>query len=256
MSVTYRTGYVGQRRTLEELRAWDRFAKLAPEFQRRLVAIMDAARRAGTDLGIGEGYRYEAEQQKVFLERHREVPSGGCCGWNGKRWTLREGMAHAAAPGRSYHEIGLAVDFVGYENGWLEKNCAAFGMRTFATLVNNREPWHGQPVEISTSRTQYNAATMALGVWPLPAIPTPPPSPYGAWPTTAKPTVRVGSSADVVRYLERVLVEKAGQNLAPDRNFTQATAEAVKNLQRFFGLVVDGVVGGQTWPVVDWLATR
>jgi peptidoglycan hydrolase-like protein with peptidoglycan-binding domain len=95
-----------------------------------------------------------------------------------------------------------------------------------------------------------------LKVWPLPAAPAVTLNPYGAWPTTAKPTIREGYEGDVVRYLERVLVEKGGQVLAPDRYFRSDTTTAVKNLQRFFGLVVDGVVGSQTWPVIDMLAKK
>lgn len=257
MAITYRAGYAGARMTLAELRAWDRFSRLAPELQRRLVAVMDAARAAGTDLGIGGGYRYPAEQERLFLERHEPVTVGGCCGWNGRRYNLRAGLAHAAPPGRSYHEIGLAVDLLGWENGWFEKNAAAYGLRTFASLVNNREPWHAQPVEIATSRAAYDPVTQALKTWALPAAPAPAPAPYGSWPRTAKPTIRLGSEGDVVRYLERVLVEKAGQSIAnPDRYFRADTDVAVKNLQRFFGLTVDGIVGAQTWPTIDFLAGR
>lgn len=251
MSITYRIGYANQRVDLAGLRAWSRFAGVHPEVQKRVIAMMDAARAAGVDLGVGGAFRSTAEQESLFLQRH-EPSLTGCCWYRLRRWRLRDGMAHAAPPGKSFHEPCidgkcLALDMVGWESGWLERNAGAFWMRTFTEV--NGERWHVQPSEIAASRSSWSPTTQPLKTWSATL-------PYGTWPTITKPTIRIGSTGEVVRYLERVLAERAGQHLDINTNFDRATDTAVRNLQSFFGLVVDGVVGSQTWPVIDMLAKR
>lgn len=100
----------------------------------------------------------------------------------------------------------------------------------------------------------------AVPVAPPPAVPTFPPfvpesGLWSLWPfATNKPTLRIGSRGDVVRYLQGVLKVKAGQAVIIDGNFGAQTDRAVRNLQTFFGLWVDGVVGPKTWAVVDMVA--
>jgi hypothetical protein len=75
------------------------------------------------------------------------------------------------------------------------------------------------------------------------------------WTFKPKPTVRAFSRHGAVSYLQSVLSTRAAQpNLTVNGIFDGATDAAVKNIQRFFGLTVDGIVGRQTWPVIDFLA--
>lgn len=71
---------------------------------------------------------------------------------------------------------------------------------------------------------------------------------------TSRPTVRQGSRGDDVRWLQQVLRDRAGQQIAVDGIFGPATDQAVRNLQRFFGLTVDGIVGPNTWGTVQFIA--
>lgn len=251
--VTYPVGYNGRRMTLAELKTWDRFRFVDPEMQRRLIALMDAGRAAGHDLGIGGGFRYRNEQEALFKQRHVRAVSG-CCFYGGTFWKKKDGVAHAAPPGRSFHEATtpagscLAVDMVGWQDGWMGRNLARFGLREFSTV--NREPWHVQPVEVPNSRSQYRPVQHALKPFPLPGVGTP----YGVWPTVTKPTVKAGAKGDVVVYLQRVLAEKAGQHVSTDGIFGPGTETGVRNLQAWCRLTVDGVVGAKTWAVVDQLA--
>lgn len=177
MTRTYLYGYNGGRKSLAEMEQRDAWARVHPEMRRRLVALFDASQDAGHEVGFGEGWRSSAAQRQVFLERHTEVASGGCCGFDAKRWQLKANMAHAAPPGRSYHEetdaygYCYAVDAVG-DLTWLGATANAYGLVDFSDV--NSEPWHLQPVELPTSRKDYTG--QPLDVWPLPG-PTPPPVP-------------------------------------------------------------------------------
>lgn len=85
---------------------------------------------------------------------------------------------------------------------------------------------------------------------------------WGYYPIVAKPTIRQGSTGGAVGYLQGVLKCRSGQPLNPSANgpwsFTSSTKTAVRNFQAFWKahgaehLVVDGVVGPQTWPLIDW----
>lgn len=55
---------------------------------------------------------------------------------------------------------------------------------------------------------------------------------------------------ECVEVLQRVLNHKAGQNLAPDGFYGPATEQAVRNVQQWVGITVDGIAGPQTWGVL------
>lgn len=248
MTVTYRTGYSTTRRTIEELKAWSRFSNIHPEMQRRTIALMDAARAAGVDLGIGGGFRTEAEQFSLFDSRHDVVASGGCCSYDGKRWALVTG-AHAAPPNRSYHEAtipyagrayGAAFDMVGWESGWMEENIARFGMKTFTDV--NGENWHIQMVEVPNSRSSYDPNIHLITTWSLP-VAAPAPSPVIVVP---KPTIRSGSIGDQVRLLQSQMKFWGWYPFAVDGSAGPRTVEAIKKLQATVKVGTDGVYGPVT----------
>ena len=163
----YPNGYSGQVVTLDRLRAIHE-PKMHPEYARRFFALVV---EGDGILGIGGGWRSTDAQRMVFLARHVQVSSGGCCGWDGKRWALKPGMAHAAPPGASFHESQTftsgvegyqAVDIVG-RNGkhseaqaWMRDNEARFGLRSFYDIGN--EPWHVQCFDIPLGVSKWKAA--------------------------------------------------------------------------------------------------
>lgn len=252
MTVTYRTGYGTTRRTLAELKAWDRFAGLHPEFQRRLICLMDHARVAGVDLGIGGGLRTVDEQFRLFDSRH-DPSSTGCCSYAGKRWKLVTG-AHAAPPGLSYHEptimvngklYALAVDLVGWENGWVNQpgRLDKFGLRSFATLSGNVEPWHLQPwtQEIPTSRSNFNQTMHTLKTFALPAVPA-----ATTAVTVPDPTIRLGSTGTEVRELQSEMRFWGWYTAAIDGSCGPMTVDGIKKLQAAIKVGTDGVYGNVT----------
>jgi peptidoglycan hydrolase-like protein with peptidoglycan-binding domain len=66
-------------------------------------------------------------------------------------------------------------------------------------------------------------------------------------PNPGQPTIRLGSTGDAVRRLQRALRRTPNLGLVVDGVFSQQVESAVKDFQQGAGLVVDGVVGPQTW---------
>lgn len=82
-----------------------------------------------------------------------------------------------------------------------------------------------------------------------PAGPAPaPPQPQ------ASPELRFGSTGGHVQRLQTIIAQHAGGNMPIDGQFGNHTLLRVQDVQRAFGLVEDGVVGPQTWAVMERLA--
>lgn len=79
-------------------------------------------------------------------------------------------------------------------------------------------------------------------------------NPYGDWPFVAKPMIGQGAQGDVVRYLQDVIARQCGGNITVSGSFDVNTTQRVKDLQRFFGLAQDGLVGSSTWAIIDHIA--
>lgn len=158
---TYPDGYSGAWRPLSLIRLRSDVRMLDPEVRRRVFRMMKDGHRNGKAVGIGGAGRTSDGQRALFLARHYEVSSGGCCSLDGRRYQLRSGMAHAAPPFLSYHEPttpkgkALAVDGVG-DLVWVGQVCGYYGLVTFANVGS--EPWHWQPPSIPTSRRYYSPA--------------------------------------------------------------------------------------------------
>jgi len=70
--------------------------------------------------------------------------------------------------------------------------------------------------------------------------------------TTTRPTVSFGSTGEDVKDLQIVLNATVADNsLAIDGVFGKQTQEAVMALQKQYGLNMDGIVGPETWAVID-----
>lgn len=120
----------------------------------RMRAALEALIRAsGGRVQIGEGFRSEAAQRKMFLDRYKPGPGPHQVTWNGVIYHQVKGPA-AAPPGASMHEIGMAADLVGDLN-WVQQHAAEFGLKTFANV--NGEPWHVQLAAFPNSRREYEA---------------------------------------------------------------------------------------------------
>lgn len=256
----YVTGYNGttryydkQKGTVAPLVKWVHWQRLDPEFARRALALMDASIAAGRPVGIGSVFRTEEGQRNLFLSRHQEVKFGGCCRYDGKRYALRKGAAHAAPPGVSYHEAttkdgkALAIDFVG-DMKWLHDNAPKYGIFEFCTIGS--EPWHGQPHEIPRGRSRYNPARHEpLKQFPLPGPPAPAPTKLFA----PKPDLKVGAKNDPaeVRSFQHLCNfwgwrDAQGRTLVVDGDYGQRSAQACMSMQQALAVRPDGWYGAKT----------
>lgn len=243
----YPYAYQSQRLTMAELEAKVTWRNCHPEFRRRLKALLLAS---NGHLGVGTAWRSPAAQD---AERARRLATGT--------------GAQMAPSGRSYHCNGMATDLVG-DLDWAAAHCGAFGL---LKATWGGEAWHFQPSEIPHARPLNQ--NPALRTWSLPGgVPTPVPHPqapvsfppfdpahakFSLWPfATNKPTVRLGSIHESVKYLQSVLRWKANQQEIRDFDgrFGPVTLRAVRNVQAISGLPVTGIVNAATWAVIDRLA--
>jgi hypothetical protein len=63
-------------------------------------------------------------------------------------------------------------------------------------------------------------------------------------------TLRIGDKGDAVKWLQAGINNRSGRGLAVDGVFGLGTLAAVEDLQRWFGLKVDGIVGPMTWKLL------
>ena len=186
-------GYSGQRATLVEMgNRWD-WRVLHDEMQRRHLALYfshpgtvrigidaDGLAILRTPMGSGSAGRaagahavaaFWARWSRTYLPNRptRMTPEG-------RAW-LKPGMAPIAYPGTSNHEAdtwenrAMAVDNIGWEDGWMGRIVHLFGLKTFWNVGN--EPWHTQPAGMGNSKSDLQADLRARGLPPfsLPAIP-------------------------------------------------------------------------------------
>jgi hypothetical protein len=145
-SISIPYGYRGQRKTITELRRDDNFKKLNPKFQERLISMF----KTNPNVGYGGGFRTNEQQRSGFTSRYKPVDYETDVFFEGQYWEHVSG-AGMAPPGRSMHEIGLAVDLVG-DTEWVSKNIGKFKLVNFEGLD---EPWHVQPAELPKGRGEY-----------------------------------------------------------------------------------------------------
>ena len=199
----------------------------------------------------GDLYRSYESQVAGFRQRYVLEPIKGTStkSFEGKTWYLKKGMAMLATPGRSNHNLGIAVDVHSAGEpkrlNWLIANVKEFG---FSWEVVPSEPWHiryvcGDKIP-ATVKAWMDAngvvAPVAKTSAPKPAAPAKPSTPTlkSAYPGTP---VKQGSKGAAAKLVQAVIGAKT------DGNFGPQSVEALKSWQSKKGLTADGVVGPTTW---------
>lgn len=114
-------------------------------------------------ISIGGAYRSPEEQKSMFLSRYYKTDEKTETFYNGSYWKKKAGVAAAAPPGLSYHEIGLAADLTfasTADEQWLKNNASKYGLDEFSRLG---EVWHVQSKAYPASRRNYEDGGASYG---------------------------------------------------------------------------------------------
>lgn len=208
-------------------------------------AMVEKAKAEGLELkptSSGDTYRSYDSQKAGFLIRYQLKPIKGSSTktFEGKTWYLKKGMAMLATPGKSQHNLGLAVDVhtAGEPKrlNWLIANVKEFG---FSWEVVPSEPWHLRYVCGNEIPASVKAWMDANGV----TAPQPGAAPV-INPSVATPVA--GNNAtprDYPRRLQQALKDKGFYRSKVDGDIGPKTREAIKAFKISNGLNDDFIVG-------------
>jgi len=228
-------------------------------------AMVDAAEKDGIELkptSAGDLYRSYDAQKSAFLQRYQleAVVGTSTKTFEGKTWYLKKGMAMLATPGKSQHNLGLAIDIHSASEkkrlDWLIKNVVKFG---FSWEVVPSEPWH-------IRYTEGDAVPQAVKDWV--ALNPKSSSPFGSaseQKIAAEVAQKTASNLDKsgvapaalsvlsypnkgkdVKKLQNALTQK-GFPAGSDGDFGRLTEGMVKKFQEANHLPANGIVDAETW---------
>lgn len=199
------------------------------------IAMVEKAKSEGLELkptSSGDTYRSYDSQKAGFLQRYQtEVIAGASTKtFEGKTWYLKKGMAMLATPGKSQHNLGLAVDVHSAGEpkrlNWLIANVKDFG---FSWEVVPSEPWHLRYVCGDAIPAAVKTWMDVSGVTaPLVNLAVAPPS---------------SAHKDEKKELQQALKDKGYYNGPVDGGIGPKTQAAVKAFKIANGLDADSVVG-------------
>lgn len=167
-----------------------------------------------------------------------DAPDGSS---NQLRWVLEHGTQIPLAEGMQtrgallLRDGHVAVSLGGGQT--IEAKGEAYGVNVFSSA--NRGFTHaGRVPGLSYDGQPAGGGTVAL------------PDPLKK-PADRRPTLRNGSVGGSVRFLQKRLIARGFDPGAPDGAFGPRTDAAVRAFQRAKGLLVDGVVGLETWAALS-----
>jgi len=204
-------------------------------------AMVAKAKADGLELkptSSGDLYREYEMQKRGFLQRYQLEPIKGASTktFEGKTWYLKKGYAMLATPGKSQHNLGLAVDVHSAGEpkriNWLIANVKDFG---FSWEVVPSEPWH---IRYVCGDNPPPAVVAFTSGQPAVAQPTAAPS--------AKVSVSASALADENHAIQQALKDKGFYNGAIDGNIASGEfQQALKRFKRKNGLNPDFLIGGK-----------
>ena len=243
-----------------------------------IIAILERGSQEplqGHDMGVLRG------QECVDQLNAVGYPKGGivlvACDTNPPDLTACEAYMRAALGVIAWN--GFTPGFYGGSRMWwrirdvVKIKCrAAAASWSPASIVWSPEIRQG--VQEPSHRWDWDWNQVPIDAWLPHDVPDPlppvnfPAGQFGLWPlATNKKILKLGSTGSEVDYLQWVIQLKAGGDCPNTHRMDAHTVKRVKDCQRLFGIVQDGVVGWDrqpngsvgphaTWPVIDMLAGR
>ena len=198
-------------------------------------AMVAKAKADGVELkptSSGDLYRSYESQKSAFLTRYQleKIEGTSTKTFEGKTWYLKKGMAMLATPGKSMHNLGIAVDVHSASEpkrlNWLIANVKDFG---FSWEVVPEEPWHLRYVCGDTPPP----AVVAFGGESAPA-------------SSTKVSTPASTPTDENSAIQQALKNKGFYNGAIDGNIASAEfQQALKSFKQKNGLNPDFTIGGK-----------
>jgi len=199
-------------------------------------AMVAKAKADGVELkpvSAGDAYRSYDSQKAAFLSRYQTGPIAGAStkSFEGKTWYLKKGMAMLATPGKSNHNLGIAVDVHSAGEpkrlNWLIANVKDFG---FSWEVVPSEPWH---LRLVTGDQPTPAVAAFTAGQPAPEAPI----------INLAVAPPISAHKDEKKHLQQALKDKGFYDGPIDGDIGPKTEAAVKAFKVANGLNADSVVG-------------
>jgi len=199
-------------------------------------AMVAKAKADGLELkptSSGDLYRSYESQLASFKQRYvlEKIEGTSTKSFEGKTWYLKKGMAMLATPGKSNHNLGIAVDVHSAGEpkrlNWLIANVKDFG---FSWEVVPSEPWHLRYVCGDNPPPAVVAFTSGQPAAAAPAASS-----------TPAPVAEASGNAD--KELQQALKDKGFYDGPVDGNIGPKTQEAIKAFKVANKLNADFVVG-------------
>lgn len=220
------------------------------------LAMVAKAKADGVELkptSAGDTYRSYESQKAGFLQRYQldKVEGTSTKTFEGKTWYLKKGMAMLATPGKSQHNLGIAVDIHSASEpkrlNWLIENVKDFG---WSWEVVPSEPWHIRYVAgdaVPAAVAAFTGGEAAPAAAPAAeAAPTPAPA-VAAPAAEAGEVLDVGARGPRVRQLQQALKAKGIYQGPVDGEYSAVLGAAVKKFKVTNKLAADTKAGGKVF---------
>jgi peptidoglycan hydrolase-like protein with peptidoglycan-binding domain len=221
------SGYSTSMVTVDELFKRHHLAKMHPEYARRLRAWLIANEGR---IGIGGSWRAVQPVKPGFAPEGKSFHQSQQFS-SGRVAFCAVDLVHVV-PGKKHR--APTWDEVPKKGSQEAKR---WGLHCNVTRPS--EPWHIQPIELDGFGGWVRAGRPEPQAgYPLPGV-APAPAPAG--PVYPGQPLRLGSKAEAVKHVQRVV------GATQDGDYGLATERRVKAWQKQRGMFVDGVVGPVTW---------
>ena len=225
---------------------------LHPKFKQRLEAFFADPRIKGK-VSVSSGVR-TYQQQKYLYDGYKSRRPGFNLAANPDRVNSAgfQGSYHMSQP--KFQGYGYAVDFRIVGKGLTTRQVNSIAAEYGIVKTVPSEWWHHQPCRVSGTKMNWFPVEKDKKLPKAASVKKEQENVFTFIAEAIKTTLRKGAKGPVVEFLQKLL-DKNGYKLSNrpkkysgvDGDFGRMTDRAVRQFQKDEGLVVDGIVGPNTW---------